>query len=79
MRSTRRCRRRSPLTCGRAQAEHGGWPLYHNGELDLSCTVKAYYALKLAGDDAASAAHEARRALQFCSAAAPRGPMCSRE
>jgi squalene-hopene/tetraprenyl-beta-curcumene cyclase len=33
------------------QAEHGGWPLYHNGELDLSCTVKAYYALKLAGDD----------------------------
>jgi squalene-hopene/tetraprenyl-beta-curcumene cyclase len=33
------------------QAEHGGWPLYHNGELDLSCTVKAYYALKLAGDE----------------------------
>ncbi|HSZ07866.1 MAG TPA: squalene--hopene cyclase [Steroidobacteraceae bacterium] len=33
------------------QAEHGGWPLYHNGELDLSCTIKAYYALKLAGDE----------------------------
>ena len=33
------------------QAAHGGWPLYHGGELDLSCTVKAYYALKLAGDD----------------------------
>ncbi len=33
------------------QAAHGGWPLYHNGELDLSCTIKAYYALKLAGDD----------------------------
>jgi squalene-hopene/tetraprenyl-beta-curcumene cyclase len=33
------------------QAEHGGWPLYHNGEFDLSCTIKAYYALKLAGDD----------------------------
>ncbi|HEY0746143.1 MAG TPA: squalene--hopene cyclase [Steroidobacteraceae bacterium] len=33
------------------QAAHGGWPLYHNGELDLSCTVKAYYALKLAGED----------------------------
>jgi squalene-hopene/tetraprenyl-beta-curcumene cyclase len=32
------------------QAEHGGWPLYHNGEFDLSCTVKAYFALKLAGD-----------------------------
>jgi squalene-hopene/tetraprenyl-beta-curcumene cyclase len=33
------------------QAGHGGWPLYHGGALDLSCTVKAYYALKLAGDD----------------------------
>ncbi len=32
------------------QAEHGGWPLYHGGELDISCTIKAYYALKLAGD-----------------------------
>ncbi|MGH8294117.1 MAG: squalene--hopene cyclase [Steroidobacteraceae bacterium] len=33
------------------QAAHGGWPLYFGGELDLSCSVKAYYALKLAGDD----------------------------
>ncbi|HTT07992.1 MAG TPA: squalene--hopene cyclase [Gammaproteobacteria bacterium] len=33
------------------QAEHGGWPLYHGGDFDLSCSVKAYYALKLAGDD----------------------------
>jgi squalene-hopene/tetraprenyl-beta-curcumene cyclase len=33
------------------QAAHGGWPLYFGGELDLSCTVKAYFALKLAGDD----------------------------
>jgi squalene-hopene/tetraprenyl-beta-curcumene cyclase len=32
------------------QAEHGGWPLYHGGEFNMSCTVKAYYALKLAGD-----------------------------
>ena len=31
---------------------HGGWPLYHDGAIDLSCTVKAYYALKAAGDDA---------------------------
>ncbi len=28
-----------------------GWPLYHGGDFDLSCSVKAYYALKLAGDD----------------------------
>jgi squalene-hopene/tetraprenyl-beta-curcumene cyclase len=36
------------------QAEHGGWPLYYGGELDLSCTVKAYFALKLSGDDPAA-------------------------
>jgi squalene-hopene/tetraprenyl-beta-curcumene cyclase len=41
------------------QAEHGGWPLYYGGELNISCTVKAYYALKLAGDDPA-APHMAR-------------------
>lgn len=33
------------------QADHGGWPLFSGGHLDLSATVKAYYALKLAGDD----------------------------
>ena len=33
------------------QDADGGWPLYHGGKLDLSCTVKVYYALKLAGDD----------------------------
>jgi squalene-hopene/tetraprenyl-beta-curcumene cyclase len=33
-----------------AQAEHGGWPLYHGGDLNISCSIKAYYALKLAGD-----------------------------
>ncbi|HEY2622088.1 MAG TPA: squalene--hopene cyclase [Dyella sp.] len=31
---------------------HGGWPLYQDGAIDVSCTVKAYYALKAAGDDA---------------------------
>jgi len=33
------------------QLKGGGWPLYFDGEIDLSCSVKAYYALKLAGDD----------------------------
>jgi squalene-hopene/tetraprenyl-beta-curcumene cyclase len=33
------------------QAEHGGWPLYHGGAFNISCSVKAYYALKLAGDN----------------------------
>ncbi len=32
------------------QLEDGGWPLYRGGEADLSCTVKAYFALKLIGD-----------------------------
>ncbi len=32
------------------QAEHGGWPLYHGGDFDLSASVKAYFALKLVGD-----------------------------
>ena len=43
----------------RHQAEDGGWPLFLGGQLDLSCTVKVYYALKLAGDDIA-APHMAR-------------------
>ncbi|HEX5321223.1 MAG TPA: squalene--hopene cyclase [Stellaceae bacterium] len=32
------------------QGEHGGWPLFHGGRLDVSCSVKAYYALRMAGD-----------------------------
>ncbi len=41
------------------QADHGGWPLYHGGDFNISCSVKAYYALKLAGDDP-NAPHMAR-------------------
>jgi squalene-hopene/tetraprenyl-beta-curcumene cyclase len=41
------------------QAEHGGWPLYAGGDLDISATVKAYFALKLIGDDP-EAPHMAR-------------------
>ncbi|MBT4220327.1 MAG: squalene--hopene cyclase [Rhodospirillaceae bacterium] len=35
----------------RTQGGHGGWPLYHDGELDMSASVKAYLALKLTGED----------------------------
>jgi len=35
----------------RIQEDHGGWPLFHKGDADISATVKAYYALKLVGDD----------------------------
>ncbi len=43
----------------RIQNGDGGWPLYHRGETDLSATVKAYLALKLAGD-APEAPHMSR-------------------
>ncbi|UAK23497.1 squalene--hopene cyclase [Sphingomonas nostoxanthinifaciens] len=43
----------------RIQADHGGWSLYHGGSFDLSATVKAYYALKMIGDDI-DAPHMAR-------------------
>ena len=33
------------------QGSHGGWPLFPHGDIDISATVKAYYALKLVGDD----------------------------
>ena len=35
----------------RNQSGDGGWPLYAGGHGDLSCTIKAYYALKIIGDD----------------------------
>ncbi|NQW00464.1 MAG: squalene--hopene cyclase [Rhodospirillales bacterium] len=33
------------------QEKHGGWPLYHAGDFNISASVKAYFALKLVGDD----------------------------
>ena len=41
------------------QAVHGGWPLYYGGDFNISATVKAYFALKLVGDDP-DAPHMAR-------------------
>ena len=38
----------------RIQAEHGGWALFHGGPFDISATVKAYFALKMIGDDIAA-------------------------
>src|SRR5437867_4706183 len=34
----------------RLQAPHGGWPLYHGGPFNINASVKAYFALKLAGE-----------------------------
>ena len=41
------------------QGADGGWPLFYGGGLDVSCSVKAYFALKAAGDPA-DAPHMAR-------------------
>ena len=35
----------------RIQGGHGGWPLYHGGPFDISASVKAYFGLKMIGDD----------------------------
>ncbi|HLH96284.1 MAG TPA: squalene--hopene cyclase [Xanthobacteraceae bacterium] len=34
----------------RRQGAHGGWPLFQDGEVDMSASVKAYFALKMIGD-----------------------------
>ncbi|MFS2008702.1 squalene--hopene cyclase [Azospirillum sp. CT11-132] len=33
------------------QGRDGGWPLFHDGDADISASVKAYFALKMIGDD----------------------------
>ncbi|MFH5926405.1 squalene--hopene cyclase [Roseomonas xinghualingensis] len=38
----------------RIQGDHGGWPLFHGGAFDISASVKAYFCLKMIGDDPAS-------------------------
>jgi squalene-hopene/tetraprenyl-beta-curcumene cyclase len=43
----------------RVQGDHGGWPLVHAGDLDMSASVKAYFALKTIGDSP-DAPHMAR-------------------
>lgn len=34
----------------RQQGAHGGWPLFQDGDFDMSASVKAYFALKMIGD-----------------------------
>jgi squalene-hopene/tetraprenyl-beta-curcumene cyclase len=35
----------------RIQGAHGGWPIFHEGAFDISASVKAYFGLKMIGDD----------------------------
>jgi len=59
-------------------AAGGGWPLFHGGPLDVSCSVKAYFALRLIGD-AADAPHMARaRAAILAAGGAARGNVFTR-
>lgn len=50
------------------QGTDGGWPLYESGAMDTSCSVKAYFALKLIGDDP-----EAAHMQRACKAILARG------
>jgi squalene-hopene/tetraprenyl-beta-curcumene cyclase len=43
----------------RVQGAHGGWPLVHEGDFDMSASVKSYFALKMIGDSV-DAPHMAR-------------------
>lgn len=49
---------------GIQEDKHDGWPLFHRGPMDISASVKAYFALKCVGDDV-HAPHmvRARRAI----------------
>jgi len=48
----------------RIQLEGGGWPLFTDGAMDVSATVKAYFALKMIGDSPdAEHMQRARRAI----------------
>ena len=53
----------------RIQGAHGGWPLFHEGDFDMSASVKAYFALKMIGDDIKADTCDAR-ARRSCRAAA---------
>jgi len=58
------------------QETHGGWPLYHDGDFNMSASVKAYFALKLVGDDTNSP-HMALARNTILDMVVPLKPMCS--
>ncbi len=49
----------------RRQAARDGWPLFYGGDFDMSASVKAYFALKMIGDDPETAhMRRAREAIR---------------
>ena len=61
----------------RRQGKDGGWPLFHDGDADVSASVKAYFALKCVGDDPRSVAYAAGARSDPGTGAAPRSATCS--
>ena len=62
----------------RIQGAHGGWSLFHDGDFDVSASVKAYFALKMIGDDISSRQICAGRARRSARTAARPASMSSR-
>jgi squalene-hopene/tetraprenyl-beta-curcumene cyclase len=60
------------------QVAEDGWALYPGGAFDLSCSVKAYYALKLVGDDPEAPHMAAARAAILAHGGAARANVFTR-
>ncbi len=60
------------------QGEHGGWPLFHDGAFNLSCSVKAYFALKAIGDDPEAPHMQRARAAILAAGGAERSNVFTR-
>ena len=59
--------------------QHFGWPLFYGGNFDMSATVKAYFALKMIGDDPeAEHMRMARTAIQAYPGGAARANVFTR-
>ena len=55
----------------------GGWPLFHDGAFDMSASVKAYFALKMIGDDIEAPHMRRARDAILAHPAAPPAATCS--
>jgi squalene-hopene/tetraprenyl-beta-curcumene cyclase len=62
----------------RIQGDHGGWPLFHDGALDVSASVKAYFALKMIGEPADSPHMARARAAILAAGGAERSNVFTR-
>ncbi len=60
------------------QQDGGGWPLFHEGAMSISATVKAYLALRLAGDKASAAHMKKARAAVLAAGGAEKSNVFTR-